>query len=75
MISTILSVTQIVTALLLSLLILVQEKGSGLGEALTGSMQANMTIKKRGSERVLAAVTVLMAIVFLGASVALTFVQ
>jgi protein translocase SecG subunit len=75
MISTVLSIAQIISALLLSLLILVQEKGSGLGEALTGSMQANIVIKKRGSERFLAAITVLLAVVFLGVSIALTFVQ
>ena len=75
MLSTILSVTQIISALLLSLLILVQEKGSGLGEALTGSMQANITIKKRGSERFLAGMTLFMAILFMGTSIALIFIQ
>lgn len=69
---TILLISQIVSALLLALLILVQEKGSGLGEAI-GGVGANYQTTKRGAEKFLANATVLMLIVFISLSLALNF--
>lgn len=72
---TALLITQIVVSLLLSLLILIQERGSGLGEGIAGTGGATIQVKKRGAERVLAQVTVVMIVVFLGLSLSLNFVQ
>lgn len=69
---TILLVSEIVVAILLALLILVQEKGSGLGEAIGGT-GANYQTTKRGAEKFLANATVLMLCVFLALALALNF--
>lgn len=68
-------ITQIVVSLLLSLLILIQERGSGLGEGIAGMGGTTIQVKKRGAERVLAQVTVVLIVVFLGLSLSLNFVQ
>ena len=68
-------IVQIVVSLLLSLLILIQERGSGLGEGIAGVCGATIQTKKRGSEKVLAQLTVLMIVLFLGLSLSLNFVQ
>ncbi|MEK9160291.1 MAG: preprotein translocase subunit SecG [Patescibacteria group bacterium] len=68
-------IVQIVVSLLLSLLILIQERGSGLGEGIAGVGGATIQTKKRGAEKVLAQLTVLMIVLFLGLSLSLNFVQ
>jgi len=72
---TALLIAQIVVSLLLSFLILIQERGSGLGEGIAGMGGATIQVKKRGAERILAQATVVMIIVFLGLSLSLNFVQ
>lgn len=67
-------VAQIVLGILLALGILLQEKGSGLGEAIAGSSAQNVQTTKRGAERVLAQLTVLILVLFLAASLALNFI-
>lgn len=69
---TALLITQIVIGILLILVILIQEKGSGLGEAIGGT-GANYQTVKRGAEKVLARTTVVLVAVFLGLSLALNF--
>jgi protein translocase SecG subunit len=69
---TILLVSQLVSAGLLALLILVQEKGSGLGEAI-GGVGANYQTTKRGAEKFLANATVIMLTLFIALSLALNF--
>lgn len=66
---------QIVVSLLLSLLILIQERGSGLGEGIAGMGGTTIQVKKRGAERILAQLTVGMIVLFLGLSLSLNFVQ
>lgn len=66
-------IAQQVTGILLVLLILVQEKGSGLGEAIGGT-GANYQTTKRGAEKVLARTTVLFLVAFLGLSITLNFI-
>ena len=69
---TILLVSQLVSAGPLALLILVQEKGSGLGEAI-GGVGANYQTTKRGAEKFLANATVIMLTLFIALSLALNF--
>lgn len=69
---TVLLISQIVSAILLALLILVQEKGSGLGEAIGGAGATYQTTK-RGAEKFLANATVIMLTVFIALSLVLNF--
>ena len=69
---TILLIVQLIVAGLLALIILVQEKGSGLGEAI-GGVGANYQTKKRGAEKLLSNATVLMLGLFIALSLALNF--
>lgn len=72
---TALLITQITISILLSLLILIQERGSGLGEGIAGVGGTTIQTKKRGAEKVLAQLTVVLIVVFLGLSLSLNFVQ
>lgn len=72
--ATALLVVQIISALLLLVAIMLQEKGSGLGEALTGSASASFQTTKRGAEKLLARATVVLMVLFVGLSLALNFV-
>lgn len=72
---TTLIIVNVVIGMLLALTILVQEKGSGLGEAIGGVGGAGtFQTKKRGAELVLSRMTVLLFVAFLGLSLALNFV-
>lgn len=68
-------VTQIIVSLLLALLILIQERGSGLGEGIAGVGGTTIQTKKRGAEKVLAQLTIALIVLFLGLSLSLNFVQ
>ena len=71
---TILIVLQVICAVLLAGSILVQEKGSGMGEAVGGSGGgAGFQTSKRGAEKMLAQATVVLVIAFLAISLALNF--
>lgn len=72
---TALLIAQIVTSLLLSLLILIQERGSGLGEGIAGVGGGAIQTKKRGAEKILANLTIVLIVLFLGLSLSLNFVQ
>lgn len=72
---TTLLITQLVLAVLLVLLILIQERGSGLGEAISGVGSSPIKTQKRGAEKILAQLTVVATVLFLGLSLALNFVQ
>ena len=50
--------------MLLSLLILLQQRGSGMGSAIGGSGGGEFYATKRGAEKVLATITVVLAVVF-----------
>ena len=58
---------QIVVALLLILVIIIQQKGSGLGSAFGGDLGFYRT--KRGAEKLLFYVTIILASVFILSSV------
>lgn len=62
----ILTIIQIVTAILLIIVVLMQQKGVGLGAAFGGS--SNVYSSKRGLEKVLFRATIVMSIIFFGVS-------
>ncbi|HPU94645.1 MAG TPA: preprotein translocase subunit SecG [Candidatus Gracilibacteria bacterium] len=70
---TFLFVTQIVLSLLLSLSVLVQQRGTGLSETFGGTGGGFYTTK-RGAEKVLFVATVVFAVLFVANSVAFLFV-
>ncbi len=63
---------QLILSLLLILLILAQERASGLSLSLGG--MGHVYHSKRGAEKVIATATVIIVILFVGCSVALLFV-
>lgn len=62
----ILSIIQLVSAVLLIISILLQNRGTGLGSAFGG--EGNVYRTKRGLESVLFKATIVIAVVFLGSS-------
>jgi len=71
---TALTIVNLVVGLLLVLVILMQEKGSGLGEAIGGVGGAGgFQTTKRGAELVLSKLTVALFIAFLAVSLVLNF--
>jgi len=62
----ILSIVQLVSAVLLIISILLQNRGTGLGSAFGG--EGNVYRTKRGLESVLFKATIVLAVIFLGAS-------
>lgn len=62
----ILSIIQLVSAVLLIISILLQNRGTGLGSAFGG--EGNVYRTKRGLESVLFKATIALAVIFLGAS-------
>ncbi|MSU75027.1 MAG: preprotein translocase subunit SecG [Candidatus Magasanikbacteria bacterium] len=64
---TIISVLQLVTASLLIIVILLQQKGAGLGGVFGGS--SNIYSTKRGVDKILHYATVVIAIIFFGSSI------
>ncbi|MFA6042716.1 MAG: preprotein translocase subunit SecG [Patescibacteria group bacterium] len=64
----ILSIVVLVTAVLLTVTIILQSKGSGLGAAFGG--EGNVYQTKRGAERVLFIATIVLATLFAGAAIA-----
>ena len=68
MISSILSASQIVLAILLAASILVQARGSGVGLAFGGD--GNVYRTRRGVEKKLHVATIVLAVLFLGVALA-----
>lgn len=62
MLSTILNISQLVLAVLLVVVILLQQKGSGIGGAFGGS--SNVYNTKRGADKVLHSATIIVASIF-----------
>jgi preprotein translocase subunit SecG len=63
---TILNISQIVLAIILMLVILLQQKGSGLGSVFGGS--SNVYSTKRGFDKILHVGTIILSIIFFGLS-------
>ncbi|MCG2694060.1 preprotein translocase subunit SecG [Candidatus Parcubacteria bacterium] len=69
----IINIVQIVLAIFLIIAIILQARGSGLGSAFGGD---NMVFRtKRGVEKSLHTITIILAIIFLGLSLSLIFVK
>lgn len=64
---------QLVVSILLTLVILSQEKGTGLSTVF-GGQGGSFQHSKRGAERVLAIMTVILAVLFIATSFAFIFV-
>ena len=64
---------QIASALFLIIAILLQQRGTGLGAAFGG--EGNVYRTKRGIEKKLFVFTIILAILFLGSSVGVVFIQ
>jgi preprotein translocase subunit SecG len=66
-------ILQIVVAVLFITLVLIQQKGSGLGMAFGGSSAIYRT--KRGAEKIIFRATIVLAVFFLAISLAHLFVS
>ncbi len=55
---------QIITAVFLIIFILLQNRGSGLGSAFGG--EGNIYMTKRGAEKTIFILTIILAVIFLG---------
>jgi len=67
-----LGIAQIVISALIIGLILIQPKGVGLGQVFAG--EGNVYRTKRGAEKIVANLTILLAIIFCGTAFARLFV-
>ncbi len=64
----ILAIVEITTAVLLTIFVLLQSKGAGLGAVFGG--EGNVYRTKRGAERVLFIGTIILGVLFAGAAIA-----
>ena len=69
----ILSIVEIITAVLMTVAILMQAKGAGLGAVFGG--EGNVYRTKRGAEKVLFYATIVMGVIFAGAAIAILVFQ
>ena len=72
-ISTVLNIIEIVLAVLLTITILIQQRGVGLGAAFGG--EGNVYRKKRGAEKMIFYFTVVLSVCFLGLAFANLFFE
>jgi preprotein translocase subunit SecG len=63
----ILNIVQIVIAVLLSILILLQQRGTGLSSAFGG--EGGVYFKKRGAEKIIFTATIILAVLFIAAAI------
>lgn len=70
-IAQIITITQIVLAVLLTAAVLLQNKSTGIGNAFGGE---TVIFQKRGPEKALFIITIIVAILFFGVSVAALFI-
>jgi len=68
----ILSVLQVISAIILIAVILLQQKGAGLGAAFGGS--SNVYSTKRGLDKILHRATIVMSVFFFGISLLLVII-
>lgn len=73
MMDTILSIIQIILSVFLVTLILLQQKGTGLGSAFGGS--SNIYTTKRGIDSVIFKTTIITSILFFGVSLMLVILS
>jgi len=73
MFQTVLNITQIVLAVLLTISIILQARGSGLGAIFGG--EGNVYRTKRGAERILFISTIVISILFFATAIANIFLR
>ncbi len=71
---TTLLVLQIISAVLFTLLVISQQRGSGLSGAAFGTFHSSVYATKRGAEKVIANLTVIFAIAFVVLSFAASII-
>lgn len=71
--SSVLTITQIVLSILLSLTILAQERGTGLSSTFGG--QSNFYHTRRGLDKLLHNLTIVLVILFFANSLAFVFIK
>lgn len=71
--ATYLTIFQVIVSILLILLILTQERGTGL--SLTFGGIGHVYHSKRGAEKVIAIATVVLAVLYVGCAIAFLFVR
>ncbi|MFC1652044.1 preprotein translocase subunit SecG [Patescibacteria group bacterium] len=67
--ATILGIIQIVLAVLLTVVILMQSKGSGLGGVFGGGGEGNVYKSTQGLEKFLTVITIILAALFIGMAI------
>lgn len=72
--TTILTIIEVVVAILLMAAVLVQNKGAGLSSTFGGATSQAKTVK-RGPEKFIFNATIVLAVIFVGLSIAQLFVQ
>ena len=68
-----LTILQLVSAVLLTVTVLLQQSGAGIG-VLGGGADDSIQNTRRGSERVLLQATIVLGVVFVGSNIASLFV-
>ena len=68
------TIIQLVLAILLIVLILLQNRGGGLGSVFGGGETSNAFRTKRGLEKKIFYLTIIFSILFLGISIAVLFI-
>ncbi len=63
------TVLQVIVAVLLTGAILMQQRGTGLGGAIGGSGGSEVYSSKRGAEKTLFNITIVLAVIFIGLGV------
>lgn len=71
----ILTIAQIVCAIILTILVLLQNRGGGLSGVFGGSEVSNIYRTKRGLEKTIFISTIVFSILFLGVSIATLFIK
>lgn len=71
---TALIILQLVSAVLFALVVLLQEKGSGMGEAIGGTSASNFQTSARGAEKIIFWMTLALLVLFVGSSLLLNFI-
>ena len=70
--TSILNYAQIIIAVLLIIFILLQQRGSGLGSAFGG--EGNVYMTKRGAEKTIFILTIILAVLFLALGIVRIFI-
>jgi len=72
---TVLMALHITVSILLIFAILIQQRGAGLSSTFGGSGGGNFYAAKRGAEKILGIITIVLAVLFAGLSLGMIFVE